>query len=65
MLLKEEYESIRVINTAELVVLREFYMHIPKSFTLFSFFSCNMLLHITFQILSVFLKELGTQILIL
>lgn len=39
MLLKAEYESIRVINTAELVVLREFYdMHVLKSFTLFFFF---------------------------
>lgn len=39
MLLKAEYESIRVINTVELVVLREFYdMHALKSFTLFSFF---------------------------
>lgn len=36
MLLKAEYESIRVINTAELVALREFYdMHAPKSFTPF------------------------------
>lgn len=39
MLLKAEYESICVINTAELVVLREFYdMHASKSFTFFFLF---------------------------
>jgi len=39
VLLKAEYESIHVINTAELVVLRDFYdMHVPKSFTFFFIF---------------------------
>lgn len=47
MLLKAEYESIRVINTAELVVLREFYdMHASKSFTFFFIFY-NIAFHVS------------------
>lgn len=56
MLLKAEYESICVINAAELVVLREFYdMHAPKSFTFF--FPFFIILHFMFLYLSLFLKE--------